>query len=172
MICNNFVPNGKDIGPSSKSATNKRVVYFYTNHLKKLFLGSPRKKSLCTSFPGKGRKKGTHISFFEGIFVGKRGPKRAILGYKKSRFFLFLPLALIIRIRRFMSKFMGVSPPVLQVKKGRTWEHGPGTLRKLLSSCSFSREWPQYCRKVYWTKMVQDGPNDHFGQNDLIPNWI
>ena len=34
------------------------------------------------------------------------------------------------------------------------------------------REWPQYSRKVYWTKMVQNGPNDHFGQNDLIPNWI
>ena len=35
-----------------------------------------------------------------------------------------------------------------------------------------SREWPQYCRKVYWIKMVQNGPNDHFGQNGLIPNWI
>ena len=34
------------------------------------------------------------------------------------------------------------------------------------------KESPQYCRKVYWTKMVQNGPNDHFGQNDLIPNWI
>ena len=33
-------------------------------------------------------------------------------------------------------------------------------------------EWPRYCRKVYWTKMVQNGPNDHFGQNGLIPNWI
>ena len=20
--------------------------------------------------------------------------------------------------------------------------------------------------------MVQNGPNDHFGQNDLVPNWI
>ena len=29
---------------------------------------------------------------------------------------------------------------------------------------------PQYCRKAYWTKMVQNGQNDHFGQNDLIPN--
>ena len=27
------------------------------------------------------------------------------------------------------------------------------------------REWPRYCRKVYWTKMDQNGPNDHFGQN-------
>ena len=35
-----------------------------------------------------------------------------------------------------------------------------------------SRDWPRYCRKVYWTKMVQNGPNDHFGQNDLIPNRI
>ena len=34
------------------------------------------------------------------------------------------------------------------------------------------REWPRYCRKVYWTKMVQNGPNDHVGPNDLIPNWI
>ena len=33
-------------------------------------------------------------------------------------------------------------------------------------------EWPRYCWKVCWTKMVQNGPNDHFGQNDLIPNWI
>ena len=35
-----------------------------------------------------------------------------------------------------------------------------------------AREWPRYCRKVCWTKMVQNGPNDHFGQNDIIPNWI
>ena len=35
-----------------------------------------------------------------------------------------------------------------------------------------SRGWPRYCRKVCLTKMVQNGPNDHFGQNDLIPNWI
>ena len=34
------------------------------------------------------------------------------------------------------------------------------------------REWPPHCQKVYWTKMAQNGPNDHFGQNDLIPNWI
>ena len=31
------------------------------------------------------------------------------------------------------------------------------------------RAWPRYCRKVCWTKMVQNGQNDHFGQNDLIP---
>ena len=28
-----------------------------------------------------------------------------------------------------------------------------------------TRGWPRYCRKVYWTKMVQNGPDDHlFGQ--------
>ena len=37
---------------------------------------------------------------------------------------------------------------------------------------NLNREWPRYCRKVYWTRMVQNGPNDHFGQNDLIPNRI
>ena len=26
--------------------------------------------------------------------------------------------------------------------------------------------------KEYWTKMVQNGADDHFGQNDLVPNWI
>ena len=36
------------------------------------------------------------------------------------------------------------------------------------SVCSKSREWLRYCRKEYWTKMVQNGPNDHFGQNDFI----
>ena len=41
------------------------------------------------------------------------------------------------------------------------------------STCKFAdREWPRYCRKVYWTKMVQNGPDDHFGQNGLILNWI
>ena len=34
------------------------------------------------------------------------------------------------------------------------------------------REWSRHCRKEYWTKMVQNGPDDHFGQNDLIPNWF
>ena len=30
------------------------------------------------------------------------------------------------------------------------------------------RKWPQYCRKTYWTKMVQYGPNDHFVQMTLF----
>ena len=34
------------------------------------------------------------------------------------------------------------------------------------------RKWPRYCRKVYWTKIAQNGPNDHFGRSGLIPNWI
>ena len=33
---------------------------------------------------------------------------------------------------------------------------------------AFSREWPRYCREVYWIKMVQTGQNDHFGQNDPL----
>ena len=33
-------------------------------------------------------------------------------------------------------------------------------------------KWPRHCRKGYWTKMDQNGPDDHFGQNDLISNWI
>ena len=36
----------------------------------------------------------------------------------------------------------------------------------------FSKDWPRYCRKVYWTKMVRNGQDDHFGQNDLVPNRI
>ena len=42
----------------------------------------------------------------------------------------------------------------------------------MLESTCVCREWPRYCRKAYWTKMDQNGPNHHFGQNDLIPNWI
>ena len=36
----------------------------------------------------------------------------------------------------------------------------------------YHKDWPRYCRKVHWTKMAQNGHNDHFGQNDLIPNRI
>ena len=36
----------------------------------------------------------------------------------------------------------------------------------------FARAWPRYCRKAHWTKIVQNGPSDDFGQNDLIPNRI
>ena len=34
------------------------------------------------------------------------------------------------------------------------------------------REWPRYCRKVYWTKMVQNSPNDDFGQMTLFQTKI
>ena len=34
-----------------------------------------------------------------------------------------------------------------------------------------TKEWLRYCRKVCRIKMAQNGQNDHFGQNDLIPNW-
>ena len=43
---------------------------------------------------------------------------------------------------------------------------------KKITTRTTNREWLRYCRKVYWTKMAQHGPNDHFGRNDLIPNWI
>ena len=53
---------------------------------------------------------------------------------------------------------------------------GHGTSMKIWRSFLLSkfdiRAWPRYCRKEYWTKMDQNGPNDHFGQNGLIPNWI
>ena len=35
-----------------------------------------------------------------------------------------------------------------------------------------AKEWPWYCRKVYWTKMAPNGQNDLSGQNDLILNRI
>ena len=35
-----------------------------------------------------------------------------------------------------------------------------------------NKEWPRYCRKVYWTKMAQNGQSDRFGQNDLTLSWI
>ena len=34
------------------------------------------------------------------------------------------------------------------------------------------KEWPRYCRKVYWTTMVQNGYYEHLGQNDPIMNRI
>ena len=37
-----------------------------------------------------------------------------------------------------MSKFLGTSLLNSASKKGRTWEHGPGALSKLLSSRSFA----------------------------------
>ena len=43
------------------------------------------------------------------------------------------------RIRRFMSKFLGVSLLSSASKKRRIWEHGPGTPCKLLLSRSFSK---------------------------------
>ena len=42
------------------------------------------------------------------------------------------PLEKAFRTRRFMSKFLGISLLSSASQKGRTWEHGPGTLCKLL----------------------------------------
>ena len=66
------------------------------------------------------------------------GPLRAVLVYR------FWPPKRIgrsekaLRIRRFMSKFLGVSLLSSASKKARTWEHAAGTPCKLLSSRSFS----------------------------------
>ena len=48
--------------------------------------------------------------------------------------------------------------------------------RRTEKRLSKSREWSRYCRKVCWTKTVQNGPDDHFGQSepDLAfakPKW-
>ena len=53
---------------------------------------------------------------------------------------------------------------------------GESFTHSLLAREWYAREWykesPEYCRKVYWTKMVRNGQSDHFGQSDLIPNLI
>ena len=66
-----------------------------------------------------------------------------------------------------MLNLAGESPPPkfrgYGSQMGQQFATGIGAIR---------RKKPTYCRKVYWTKMDQNGPNDHFGQNDLTPNWI
>ena len=53
----------------------------------------PPEKGLCTSFPGKGRKKGTHINFFGGIFGVKNGVRNGPFSATKSLVYcFFLPL--------------------------------------------------------------------------------
>ena len=53
---------------------------------------TPR-KSLCASFPGKERKKGTHINFFGGIFGVKNGvPNGPFSATKSLVYCFFLPL--------------------------------------------------------------------------------
>ena len=50
----------------------------------------PPEKSLCASFPGKERKKGTHINFFGGIFGVENGvPNGPFLATKKSSLSVF-----------------------------------------------------------------------------------
>ena len=72
-----------------------------------------------------------------------------------------------------------LSHPILDPSVGcRRWFgplkpcRAPGGGAATLASVALhfdTKEWPRYCRKVYWTKMVQNGQIDHFGQNDLIP---
>ena len=35
-----------------------------------------------------------------------------------------------------------------------------------------AKEWLRYCWKVYYTKTVQNGQDDHFGQNDVTLNQV
>ena len=41
----------------------------------------------------------------------------------------------------------------------------------LLIFTAGNKEWLRDCRKVCWTKMAQNGQHNHFGPNDLLPNW-
>ena len=66
-----------------------------------------------------------------------------------------------------MQHFLGLSPGVLENQITRVCKNHKHTFCR---APPINREWPRYCRKVYWTKMVQNGANDHFGQNDLISN--
>ena len=89
----------------------KHINFFNTNFLAELF--GPPEKSSCASFPGKGRKKGTHINF-SGGFLGQKGcPKRPVSATKSlvyCVFFLllwetdFLPLLVLTRQRRSTDK--------------------------------------------------------------------
>ena len=49
---------------------------------------APR-KSLCASFPGKGRKRGTHKNFFEEILGSKTGSQTAHFRLRKVEFIVF-----------------------------------------------------------------------------------
>ena len=78
------------IGTFSGSFRGPKKAHELFQH--KLFGPPPKtpRKSLCASFPGKGRKKGPTINFFRGIFGVQRGPKRAIFGHKKFSLLILL----------------------------------------------------------------------------------
>ena len=66
--------------PGNMGTEKKHRTFFNINFLaptQNPHIG-PSENSLCASFPGKERKKGTHTNFFGG-----GGPKRAIFGHKK-----------------------------------------------------------------------------------------
>ena len=63
--------------------TEEHMNYFHIHFLaptQNIQLWAPR-RSLCASFPGKGRKQGTHINFPGGFLGQKGGPKQAIFGH-------------------------------------------------------------------------------------------
>ena len=60
----------------------------------------PQKKSVCASFPGKGRKEGIHINFCRRIFGGqnlKGVPNGPFSATKSSVYCFFLPLNILWR---------------------------------------------------------------------------
>ena len=73
----------------------KHITFFNINFLaptQKTQFGPPEKSS-CASFPGKERQKGTHINFFGGISVSKRGQQTGHFRPQKVEFIVFfLPL--------------------------------------------------------------------------------
>ena len=70
----------------------------------------------------------TICTFTEYVRQGLSRASRNYIGRSERAF----------RIRRLMSKFRGVSLLRSASKKGRSWEYGPGTKCKLLSSRSLS----------------------------------
>ena len=57
---------------------------------------APRKKFKCASFPGKGRKKGTHINFFGAILGVSKGAPNRPFSATKSLVYCFLPALIIV----------------------------------------------------------------------------
>ena len=60
----------------------------------------------------------------------------------------------------------------LQIKKHKERRKQKMTKTRKKNQRKRVKEWPRYCRKAYWTKMVRSGQNGQFGQNDFIPNGI
>ena len=69
--------------------------------------GAQKKKKLCASFPGKGRKKETHINFFGAILGVKKGVPNGPFSATKSLVYCFFPV-LNYKVRK-LEKAVAVS---------------------------------------------------------------